>query len=82
MPKLELDKAASDHLSRLLAKHLQETFDLDVDPFDAVALLDFLAKTLGPYYYNQAVADAQAVLKDRVEQIIEAVEAIELPLPR
>ena len=47
MPKLELDKAASDHLSRLLAKHLQETFDLDVDPFDAGRAVGLSRQDLG-----------------------------------
>jgi len=80
--EITLDKQTRETLSRRLADHLGAEFDVEVAPFDAQALLDYLAKTLGPYFYNQGLYDAQAILKDRAEALSDAIAAIEKPLPR
>jgi len=80
--EITLDKQTREMLSRRLADHLGAEFDVEVAPFDAQALLDYLAKTLGPYFYNQGLYDAQAILKDRAEALTDAIAAIEKPLPR
>ena len=80
MSKITLDKQTREMLSRLLTRHLKDEFDLEIEPFDSLDLLDFLSRTLGPYYYNQGLHDAQAIVKDRVEAILDAVYEIEKPL--
>jgi uncharacterized protein (DUF2164 family) len=80
LPKIEFDKPTRERLSRQLASHLKNELDADVGPFEALDLLDLLSKTLGPYYYNQGLQDAQAIVRARIESIIEAVEAIEQPI--
>jgi uncharacterized protein (DUF2164 family) len=80
VPKIELDKATRDQLSRLIAEHLKAELDLEVAPFDALDLLDFLSERLGPHYYNQGLYDAQVALKGKVDLIIEAIEQLEQPL--
>jgi uncharacterized protein (DUF2164 family) len=61
---------------------LKDTLDVEIDPFDALDLLDFLSETLGPHYYNQGLHDAQAIVKNRVDAIIEDIYVIEKPLKR
>jgi uncharacterized protein (DUF2164 family) len=77
--KIAFDKPTEELLSRLLARHLKDELDVEVDPFDALDLLAFLSKTLGPYYYNQGLHDAQAIFKDRIEAIADAVYELEQP---
>ena len=69
-------------LARQIVRHLKETLDVEIAPFDAVDLLDFLAETLGPHFYNQGLTDAQAVIQSRVEAIVEAVSDLEKPVKR
>jgi uncharacterized protein (DUF2164 family) len=80
MSRIELDKAARDKLSRMLVRHLKDELDLEIAPFDALDLLDHLSATLGPYYYNQGLQDAQVVVKKRVDAIIDAVDELEQPI--
>ena len=82
MSKLELPKDAADAAAKALSKYLKDELDLEVGGFDAVFLLDFITERLGPYYYNQGLADAQAVLAKKVEEISEALYGIEKPVKR
>jgi uncharacterized protein (DUF2164 family) len=80
MSRIEFDKETRDLLSRGIRRRLKDTLEVEIDPFDALDLLDFLSETLGPYYYNQGLHDAQAIVKDRVDAIIEDIYVIEKPV--
>ena len=82
MAKIAFDKPTRDLLSRQLMRHLKDELDLEVDPVDAGGLVDFLSETLGPHFYNQGLADAQAAIKARAELIVEAIYDLEQPLKR
>ncbi|MBQ1543435.1 DUF2164 domain-containing protein [Caulobacter sp. CCUG 60055] len=82
MARIEFDRPTREMLARQIVRHLKETLDVEIAPFDAVDLLDFLAETLGPHFYNQGLTDAQAVIQSRVEAIVEAVSDLEKPVKR
>ena len=82
MPRIEFDKTTRETLTRLLTHHLRAEHDVELEPFDALAFLDWLSETLGPHYYNQGLHDAQAIVQKRVDGIIEAVYEIEKPVKR
>ena len=71
MARIEFDRPTREMLARQIVRHLKETLDVEIAPFDAVDLLDFLAET-----------DAQAVIQSRVEAIVEAVSDLEKPVKR
>jgi uncharacterized protein (DUF2164 family) len=79
VPDIKLDKPTREMLARQLKRHLKDEMDVEIDPFDAVALLDHLAETLGPHFYNQGLSDAQAIVKSRIDTVIEAIGEIEKP---
>ena len=80
MPNIELDKPVRDALARALSRYLKDELDLEVQGFDAQFLLDFISERLGPYYYNQGLHDAQAIIRDRLDVITEAIYEIEKPV--
>jgi uncharacterized protein (DUF2164 family) len=80
--RIEIDKPARESIARLLTRRLKDEFDLEIAPMDSHRLLDFLAETVGPYFYNQGLYDAQAVLKDRIDALSDAIESLERPAPR
>ncbi len=43
----------------------------------AEMLLDFLGREIGPYFYNRAVYDAQAVVAKKADDISEALAGLE-----
>jgi uncharacterized protein (DUF2164 family) len=80
--RIELDKATSAALARRIRDHLKDEAGVEIDPVDAHRLLGFLAETLGPHYYNQALIDAEVVLKDRTDAIADAIAGLSRPMPR
>jgi uncharacterized protein (DUF2164 family) len=80
MSKIELPRQTRDALARALARHLKDEFDLEVGGMDATILLDFIGETIGPHFYNQGLHDAQAIYREKLELIAEAVYEIEKPV--
>lgn len=80
MAKIALDNQTRDHLARALRAHLKDELNVEVGTFEMLDLMDHLAETLGPHYYNQGLYDAQAVVRARMDGIVEAIEAIEKPV--
>jgi uncharacterized protein (DUF2164 family) len=82
MSKIELPKPTADELAQALSRYLKAELDLEVKGFDAVFLVDFITETLGPYYYNQGLADAQAMLAKKFDELGEALYQLEKPVKR
>ena len=80
MVRIEFDKETRDQLARTLVRQLKAELDLDVAPFEALELLEFLSERLGPYYYNQGLADAQAIVRAKADDVVEAIYGIEKPV--
>jgi uncharacterized protein (DUF2164 family) len=80
MPPIELPKETRDILARGLSRYLKDELDLEVEGFDAVFLADFITEQLGPYFYNQGLADAQALLSRKTDEIVEAIYQLEKPV--
>ncbi|HEY8615816.1 DUF2164 domain-containing protein [Phenylobacterium sp.] len=79
MARIELEKPVRDAMARALTRYLKDELDVEIGGMDAVLLVDFLGETLGPHYYNQGLADAQAILQAKLEQIGDAILEIEKP---
>ena len=80
MPKIELPKDDREAMCRALSRYLKDELDLEVTGFDAQFLLDFLTETLGPQFYNQGLADAQALLSKKLDELGEAILTLEKPV--
>jgi uncharacterized protein (DUF2164 family) len=63
---------APDARKRAIAsiqRYVGENWDQDIGDLKAGLLLDFVAREVGPSIYNQAIADAQVYLRDRVADL-------------
>lgn len=80
MSRIELPKETRDALAKALSRYLKDEFDVEVTGFDAVFLADFAIETLGPQIYNQALADAQALLSRKLDEMGEALYQLEKPV--
>lgn len=79
---IELDKTARDALSDALGRYLSDELDVEVGRLQAGLLLDFVAEKLGPYQYNQALRDAQALFAAKAEALGELFYELEKPEAR
>lgn len=76
-PLLALDSAQEQAVQQILKGFLAERFELELDAFEAQELLDLFARDIAPYFYNKAILDVQAHLKDRFESIESDLWALE-----
>jgi uncharacterized protein (DUF2164 family) len=80
--RIAFSRETREALARQLVRQLRDEFDLELAPMDGQRLLDLLAESLGPAFYNQGVRDAQAALQARIDDIAEALAGLERPEPR
>ena len=79
MARIEFDRATREELARRLARRLRDELEIEVAPMDGQRLLDILAESLGPAWYNQGLRDARAAVQSRVDDIAEAIAGLEQP---
>ena len=79
MSEITFSEAETDVLVKKIQSYFHEELDQDIKQFPARFLLDFFAEEIGPYFYNRALLDAQAVLEERMEGIREALYEIDKP---
>jgi len=63
--KNDVEKALIDSIKR----YFEENLDTEIGDLKAKLLLDYVLREIGPTIYNQAVADAQAHLSERVADL-------------
>lgn len=79
---METIKFAAEEKALLVARlqrYFSEELKQSIGRFDAEFMLDFISDELGAYYYNRGVADAQAVLAAKADDLAEAVWQLERP---
>lgn len=82
MSKIELPEDIRDQIARALSRYLKDELDLEVAGFDAVFLTDFITEHLGPHFYNQGLADAQALLAKKLDEMADLISQLEKPAMR
>lgn len=76
-PLLELDAAQEQAAQQLIQRFMDDRFELELGSFEAQEVLELFAREIAPYYYNKAILDVQAHLKDRFESIESDLWALE-----
>jgi uncharacterized protein (DUF2164 family) len=62
-----------------IQRYFDQELRQEIGRFDAEFLLDFFSKEVGAYFYNRGLTDAQAVLAGKVDELGEAIYALEKP---
>lgn len=65
-----------------LQRYFQRELDVELGKLPAEMLLDFLKETLGPRFYNKGLADAQAMVAAKADDLVEAIYTLEQPISR
>lgn len=74
---LTLEPVREQEALQLLQRFLAERFELELGSFEVQEVLDLFAREIAPHYYNKAILDVQAHLKDRFESIESDLWALE-----
>jgi uncharacterized protein (DUF2164 family) len=79
MEMISFTKEQRSELTEQLQAYFRDELDQELGTFEAEFLLQFIAKEIGPYFYNQGLYDAQAMVSKSIESVVESVYTIEKP---
>jgi len=78
---IELTKENKAEVVTRIQAYFLEELKQDIGQFDAEFLLDFFAKEIGCYFYNQALTDVHALLEKQMESMADTIYDLEKPVP-
>jgi len=79
MKEIEFSKDDKDRLVSKIKSYFNDELDHDIGGFEAEFLIDFFSEQIGPYHYNQGLADAQALFAEKAEELAYLVQELEKP---
>jgi len=77
MAEVTLTVEEKAHLVDLLSAYVAEELDFELGRFEAEFLLDHLARSMAPVFYNRGLLDARALLEKKMDDYTEALYALE-----
>ena len=80
MALVSFTKAEKDAIITKIRSYFSKELDREIGSFEAGFLLKFFTDEIGPYFYNLALRDAQAILSRRMDDISSAIDELTKPL--
>ncbi len=77
MVEIRFSEEETAALVHELQQYCAQELEVDLGRFDAEFLLGFISKKMGPYFYNRGLYDAQALVQEATNTMVEAIDAIE-----
>ena len=77
MKKIKFEKEARAAIVAKIQRYFVDDLDSEIGAIPAEQLLNFFTETIGPFYYNQGLTDAQAVLVRMVDNINDEIYGLE-----
>ncbi len=77
MKPIQFSREETADITARLRAWFRDELETDLAALPAEMLLDFLSREIGPFFYNRALYDAQAVVAKKAEDIGEALAGLE-----
>ena len=77
MKKLKFEKEARAAIVGKIQRYFVDELDSEIGAIPAELLLNFFTENIGPFYYNQGLGDAQAVLGRLVDNLNDEIYGLE-----
>jgi uncharacterized protein (DUF2164 family) len=74
---IKFDKDERAAIVGKIQRYFVDELDSEIGAIPAELLLAFFTENIGPFYYNQGLADAQAVLGRMVDNINDEIYGLE-----
>lgn len=79
MSDIELSREQTDYLVSKIKDYFEQELGQDIGGFEAEFLIQFLAREVGPYFYNKGLTDAQQLLNEKMEDLGYLLQEMEKP---
>lgn len=77
MKPIRFEKEQRNRIVGDIQRYFADELDTTIGTVPAELLLAFFTERIGPYYYNQGLADAQAVFIKSLDTINDAIYGLE-----
>lgn len=77
MSTIEISKRHKEQVVYKIKEYFIDQLDREIGGFEAEFLIDFFAKEIGPFFYNQGLSDAHALFAEKAEEIGYLVQELE-----
>ena len=77
MKKITFSKEERAAIVEKMQRYFNEEMDQPIGVLPAELLLQFLSDEIGAFYYNRGLADAQAVFRDKLDEVDDAIYGLE-----
>lgn len=77
MKPIAFSKEERAEATAKLRAYFRDELDQELGQLPAEMLLDFIGRDIGGVFYNRGLYDAQAVVKKKAEDIVEALYGLE-----
>lgn len=81
MKPIEFSKEEHAAITAKLRDYFARELDQELGQLPAEMLLDFIGKEIGGAFYNRGVHDAQQLVQQKAEDIVEALYGLERAAP-
>ena len=79
MALFTFSKPEKEAISQKIQEYFQNELDQEIGNLQAGLLLTFIAEEVGPFFYNKGVRDSQVALSKRIDELTEALDALQKP---
>ncbi|RTE67491.1 DUF2164 domain-containing protein [Amphritea opalescens] len=80
MNEIKFTKDETDRIVSKIKSYFNDELDQEIGGFEAEFLLDFLAKEVGPYFYNRGLVDAQKIYTEKNIEAAYLLDELEKPI--
>ncbi len=80
MAEIVIDPVAKQEIIIKLKDYFQRELSQELGGFEAEFLLEFFAKSVGPYYYNQGLLDGLKAVESKLEECSDLIYQLEQPI--
>lgn len=77
MKPIEFSKEEMRDMVRRLQTYFADEMETDLGALPAEMLIAFIARDLGPAFYNRGLYDAQALIAAKAEETVDAIYGLE-----
>jgi len=77
MKPIRFSREEISAIAARLRPYFRDELEVELRDLQADMLVDFLGREIGPFFYNRALYDAQAVLKAKADDLAEAIAGLE-----
>lgn len=80
MSEISLDEDSKKEIITKLKIYFEKELNQQIGSFEAEFLLEFFAKNVGSYFYNQGLSDALTGFESKLEEFNDLIYQLERPI--